>query len=169
VDMAAHNQTQITIEPGKQELTIVREFDAPRELVFEAHTDPELFAQWIGPREYATEIKTFEPRDGGSYRFISKDAEGNHYGFRGVYHEVTPPEKIIWTFEYEDLPENRHVSLEIADFEALPGGRTKLVSHSIYESVADRDGMVESGVEEGVNEGYERLDELLDKMKKMAA
>jgi uncharacterized protein YndB with AHSA1/START domain len=165
----SNNQTKITVEPGKQELTIVREFDAPRELVFQAHTDSELFAQWLGPRRYATEIKKFEPRDGGSYRFVSKDSEGNEFGFHGVYHEVSAPEKIIWTFEYEELPEKGHVSLETGTFEALPGERTRLVSHSVYLSVADRDGMVESGMEEGVNQGYERLDELLEKMKKKAA
>jgi uncharacterized protein YndB with AHSA1/START domain len=158
--------TKITAEPGKQELFITREFDAPRELVFKAFTDPKLYVQWIGPRRLTTTIETFEPRSGGSWRFIQKDAEGNEYAFHGVNHEVLPPERIIDTFEFEGLPEKGHVLLETARFEELPGNRTKLVSQSVFQSVADRDGMLQSGMEEGVNDSYDRLDELLKKMKK---
>ncbi len=160
-----HNKTVVMAEPGRQELFIVREFDAPRELLFKAHTDPNLFAQWIGPRRYTTKMETFEARAGGSWRMIQRDKDGSQYGFHGVYHEVTPLERIIWTFEFEGLPETGHVSLETVVFEELPGGRTKVTSQAVYRSVADRDGMVQSGMEEGVNEGYERLDELLQKMK----
>jgi uncharacterized protein YndB with AHSA1/START domain len=158
--------TKITAEPGKQELLITREFDAPRELVFKAFTDPKLYVQWIGPRRLTTTIETFEPRSGGSWRFIQKDAEGNEYAFHGVNHEVLPPERIIDTFEFEGLPEKGHVLLETARFEELPGNRTKLVSQSVFQSVADRDGMLQSGMEEGVNDSYDRLDALLKKMKK---
>jgi uncharacterized protein YndB with AHSA1/START domain len=82
-----------------------------------------------------------------------------------VYHEVTAPERIIDTFEFEGLPEKGHVILETARFETLPGNRTKLVSQAVFQSVADRDGMLQSGMEEGVNDSYDRLDELLEKMK----
>ena len=81
-------------------------------------------------------------------------------------HEVLPPERIIDTFEFEGLPETGHVILETAKFEALPGNRTKLTSQSVFQSVEDRDRMMQSGMEEGVNESYERLDELLEKMQK---
>ena len=162
-----HNKTSITAEPGKQELFIVREFEAPREHLFKAHTDPELFAQWIGPGRFTTTLETFEPRPGGSWRMIQRDEDGSEFAFHGVYHEVWQPERIIWTFEFEGLPETGHVSLETVVFEELPGQRTKLTAQSVYRSVADRDGMVQSGMEEGVNEGYERLDELLEKMKPM--
>lgn len=157
------NQTTITAEPGKQELFITREFDASRELVFRAHTDPDLYVQWLGPREITMTLETFEPRDGGSYRYIHRDAEGNEYGFHGVNHEVLAPERIISTFEFEGLPEKGHVILGTLKFEALPGNRTKLVSQSVFQSVAARDGMLRSGMERGVNQGYERLDELLAK------
>jgi uncharacterized protein YndB with AHSA1/START domain len=162
----AKNKTTITAEPGKQELFITREFDAPRELVFEAFTDPELYVQWLGPRGYMTTLEKFEPRSGGSWRFIQKDEGGNEYAFHGVNHEVLPPERIIDTFEFEGLPEKGHVLLETARFEELPGNRTKLVSQSVFQSVADRDGMLQSGMEEGVNDSYDSLDELLKKMKK---
>ena len=159
------NKTTITAEPGKQELFIVREFDAPRELVFKAHTDPELYVQWLGPHDLTMKIETFEPRDGGSYRYVHK-RDGHEYAFHGVNHEVLAPERIIGTFEFEGLPEKGHVLLVTARFDALPGDRTRLTSQSVFQSAADRDGMLQSGMEGGVNDGYERLDEILEKLKK---
>lgn len=164
--MAKNNKTTIIAEPGKQEIIITREFDAPRELVFKAFTDPKLYIQWLGPRRLTMILETFEPRNGGSWRYIHKDQEGNEYAFHGVYHEVTPPERIIDTFEFEGLPEKGHVALETARFEELPGNRTELTSQSVFQSVADRDGMLQSGMEEGVNDSYDRLNELLEKMQK---
>ena len=158
------NKTVITAEPGKQELFITREFDAPRELVFKAHTDQELYVQWLGPRDLTTTFETFEPVSGGRYRFIQKDKDGNEYAFHGVNHEVTAPERIIGTFEFEGLTERGHVLLETTTLEALPNGRTRLTAQSVFQSVSDRDGMMQAGMERGVNEGYERLDELLEKM-----
>ena len=155
------NETKITAEKGKQEIIIVREFDAPRELVFKAHIDPELYAQWIGPRELSTTIDKFDSVNGGSYRFIQKDKKNNTYAFHGVNHEVFAPERIICTFEYEGLPEKGHVFLNTVKFEELPNGRTRLVSQSVCQSVEDRDGMIKSGMEMGIKEGYERLDDLL--------
>ena len=162
---AKKNQTIITAEPGRQELFITREFDAPRELVFKAYTDPELFVQWLGPRELTMILETFEPISGGRWRYIHKDQAGNEYGFHGVFHEIAPPERAIQTFEFEGLPEKGHVEFDTARFEELPGGRTKLVIQAVYQSVADRDGMIQSGMERGVNDGYDRLDDLLSKMK----
>ena len=158
------NKTTITVEPGKQELFITREFDAPRELVYKAHTDPQLFAQWIGPRDLRMTLETFEPASGGKWRFIQKDQDGNEFGFHGVFHEVSL-ERIIQTFEFEGLPDSGHVVLEALTFEPLPNGRTRLTTQSIYRSVADRDGMVQAGMEYGINEGYEQLDEILETMK----
>lgn len=157
------NKTKITAEPGKQELFITREFDAPRERVFKAFTDPKLYAQWLGPKGFTMKVEKFEPKSGGSYRFIHKDKDGNEFPFHGVIHEVSPPEKIIQTFEFEGWPEKGRVSLETAKFEALPGNRTRVSSQSVFQSVADRDNMMQSDMETGVNEGYERLDELLEK------
>jgi uncharacterized protein YndB with AHSA1/START domain len=162
--MAHTNQTTITAEPGKQEMLITREFDAPRELVFQAFTDPELYVQWLGPRRLTTFLETFEPRSGGRWRYIQKDPSGNEFAFRGVYHEVLAPERIIDTFEFEGLPEAGHVCLETLTLEELPEGRTRLAAQSVFQSVADRDGALQSGMEGGVNESYERLDELLGTM-----
>ncbi len=157
--------TNIIAEPGKQEIVITREFNAPRELVFKAFTDPKLYKQWLGPRRLKMTLEKFEPRSGGSWRYIHEDKEGNKYAFHGVFHEVSPS-LMIDTFEFEGLPEKGHVSLETARLEEISGGKTRLTIQSVFQSVADRDGMLQSGMEEGVNDSYERLDELLEKMKK---
>jgi uncharacterized protein YndB with AHSA1/START domain len=155
------NETKIIAEPGKQDITIIREFEAPRELVFRAYTEPELYVRWLGPRGYEIELEKFEPWSGGSWRYLNRDEHGNVYAFHGVNHEVTAPERIIGTFEFEGLPDRGHVILETAVFAALPGGRTRMTGHSVFRSVADRDGMLQSGMERGVVDSYERLDELL--------
>ena len=160
------NKTTITAEPGRQELFITREFDAPRELVFRAYTEPEIYAQWLGPNGLTTTFEVFEPVSGGKYRFIQKDQDGNEFSFHGVTHEVLAPERIIGTFEFDGLPETGHVVLETTRFEAIAGDRTRIMSQSVFQSVADRDGMVQSGMEHGVVEGYERLDEILETLKK---
>ena len=160
------NITKITAEPGKQEIIITREFDASRELVFKAFTDPKLYIKWLGPRELVMTLEKFKPKNGGMWRYIHTDQEGNEFAFHGVNHEVSAPERIIGTFEFEGLPEKGHVILQTVRFESLPGGRTKLTSQSVFQSVADRDGMLQSGMERGVIDSYDRLDELLAKMKK---
>jgi uncharacterized protein YndB with AHSA1/START domain len=160
------NKTIVTAEPDKQELFITREFDAPRELVFKAHTDPDLYVQWVGPNDLTMTIDELDARNGGSYRFVH-ERDGQKYAFHGVYHEALAPERIIGTFEFDGLPETGHVILGTTKFEELPGNRTRLVHQSVFQSVADRDGMVQSGMERGVTEGYEKLDDIL--AKKLAA
>lgn len=157
--------TEIIALPDKQELFIIREFDAPRELVFKAHTDPILYAQWLGPHGYTMVIDKFEPINGGSYRYIHKDKKGHQFSFHGVFHEVLAPELMIGTFEFEGLSEAGHVEFDTAKFEELPNNRTRLTTQAIYQSVADRNNMISSGMEKGIIEGYERLDLLLDEIK----
>jgi len=163
--MSSKNKTTITAEPGKQELFITREFDAPRELVFKAHTDPKLYVQWLGPRGYEMNLETFEPVSGGRYRYIHKDKDGNEFGFHGTFHEISL-ERMIQTFEFEGFP--GHVSLDSMTLEELPGDRTKITVQSVFQSVSDRDGIIQSGMERGVTEGYERLDEIFEKLRKGA-
>lgn len=154
------NNTSITAEPGRQELFITREFNAPRELVFKAFTDPELVVQWMGPRELTMTIEKWDARSGGEWKYISTDPAGNKYGFHGCFHEIKAPERCIQTFEFDGLPESGHVILDTARFENLEGNRSRVVIHSVYQSVADRDGMLQSGMEGGMNTGFQRLDEL---------
>src|SRR5512136_924291 len=153
-------KTNVHVEPGKQEIIITRIFDAPRYLVFKIIVDPKLIVEWLGPREYKMILENFEPKNGGSWRYIHADKDGNKFGFHGVFHEIAPPERAIQTFEFEGLPEKGHVSLETARFEEVPGGKTKVIIQSVFQSVADRDGMIQSGMERGLNESHERLDEL---------
>jgi len=155
-------KTEYVIEPGKQEIKSSTILDAPRELVFKAYTDPNLLEQWWGPRRYKTKIETFEPRAGGSWRMLNIASDGTEYAFRGVTHDVVAPERICMTFEFEGVP--GHVSLETATFEPL-GNKTRVVTHTVFQSVMDRDGMVAAGMQEGADESMERLGELLEKMK----
>ncbi|MBS1635795.1 MAG: SRPBCC family protein [Bacteroidetes bacterium] len=161
----SNTKTQIIAEPGKQELFIIREFDASRELVYQAFSDAGLISQWMGPCDMTCRIEKHENRSHGSWRYIHTDPKGNEYAFNGVIHEVCPPERVIRTFEFEGLPEKGHVSLEFLTLEALPGDRTKIVIHVIYKTVMDRDGHVMSGMERGVQEGHQRLDDMLARLK----
>jgi uncharacterized protein YndB with AHSA1/START domain len=160
---AKSKKTKLIAEPGKQEIIVTRTFDAPRALVFKAYTDPKLIPQWWGPRRYTTKVEMMEVRPGGRWRFVQGDASGNEFGFHGVFHELSAPQRIVQTFEYEGTP--GHVLLETATFEEQDG-KTILTSQSVFQSVADRDGMLNSGMEGGEDESMERLDELLAKAEK---
>jgi uncharacterized protein YndB with AHSA1/START domain len=157
-------QTTITAPEGQPYLLLTREFNAPRELVFKAHVDPALYAQWLGPRNRKLTLEIFEPRDGGRYLMSTPLDDGQKINFFGVYHEVTAPERIINSWEFDGLPERGHVEFTTTTFEDLPGGRSRLTSRSVYFSLDDRDAAMASGMETGVNEGYEQLDELLETM-----
>lgn len=157
------NKTEIKAEPGNQELFIIREFEAPRELVFRCYTEPKLYEKWVGPKDMKMSVEKMDAVDGGSYRFVHERG-GHQYAFHGVYHEVLKPERIIGTFEFDGLPERGHVIMGTTKFEELPGGRSRIVHQSVFQSVQDRDGMIASGMERGVNDGYEKLDTLLEQM-----
>ena len=161
------SRTTYVIEPGKQEFSVTREFDAPRELVFKAFTDPDLLPRWWGPRDHTTKVDHMDMRHGGSWRYVSTDAQGNVYPFRGVCHELVAPERMVATFEFEPYP--GHVSMVTARFEALTGDRTRLVQHQVFQSVEDRDGMVGAGMQRGSDDSMDRLAEILEKMKAGAA
>ena len=163
--MKTKNETKIIAEPGKQDVYIIREFDAPRELVFKAHEDPELIKQWLGPKERVLKIDYYNSKSGGSYRYTIEDKSGKVIAaFNGAIHEVTAPERIIQTFEFEGLPERGHVTLDCMTFEKLTGNRTKVTTHSVCRTQGDRDAMMVSGMESGINEGYAKLDEILTRM-----
>jgi len=151
------NETEIIVDPDVPMVQIIREFDAPPDKVFRAHTDPELVRQWLGPRRHEMIIDHWDCRTGGSYRYVHA-SDGNEFGFHGCFHDVTP-NRIVQTFTFEGFPEQ--VALETLVLEDLGGGRTRLVAQSLVDSFEARDGFVASGMEGGVREGYERLDELL--------
>jgi len=155
------NQTSIEVDTAVPTVTITREFDAPVALVFRAYTEPDLFQQWIGPRNRTFELQEFDCRTGGSYRYVHT-SDGNEFGFHGSFHEVRPNELIVQTFTFEGFPDQ--VALEKLVLEDLGNGRTRLTATSLVDSFADRDAFVASGMETGVVEGYERLDEVLARL-----
>ena len=161
--MATKNLTNIAAAAGQQEVFITREFEAAREQVYEAFTRPELVQQWLGPRDLTMRIEVYDARDGGMYRYYCYRKPEFQYGFYGVFHECTAPVRIVQTFEFDGLPERGHVCLSTTTFAALDNNRTRVVIHDVYQSVADRDAAMQSGMERGVIEGNERLDELLEK------
>jgi uncharacterized protein YndB with AHSA1/START domain len=144
--------------PSDREIRLTREFDSPRELVFEAFSKPEHLANWYGPRDMTIPVLEVDFRPGGAWHMVHRDGAGQEYGFRGEYREIVRPEKIVWTFEYLGWP--GHVSVDSMQFEDL-GDRTRLVGTSVFDTVEDRDGMLQSGMERGAAESYDRLAEYL--------
>jgi uncharacterized protein YndB with AHSA1/START domain len=151
-------ETEIVVDTEVPLVRITRDFDAPPEKVFRAHTDPELVARWLGPRSLEMRIDHYDCRTGGSYRY--RHVRGaDEFGFHGSFHEVRPNELIVQTFTYEGEPDG--VALERVSFTDLGDGTTRLTATSLVDSFAARDAFIASGMEVGVREGYERLDEVL--------
>ncbi len=150
---------RLSAPSGVPQTVTTAEFQAPRLLVFRAFMEPDLLSRWLGPRRMTMTIDEFDPRDGGRYRYAHHDRQGNRYVFHGVFHGDPDLDGAVQTFEYEGAP--GHVSLDTMTFEER-GGRTLVRITSLYQSVEDRDAMLEAGMETGVREGMERLEELLD-------
>ncbi|HEY7835236.1 MAG TPA: SRPBCC family protein [Ktedonobacterales bacterium] len=155
-------KTEIIAEPGVPQVVITREFDAPPALVFRAYIEPDLLVQWLGPRDLTMTLDHLDPHDGGTWRYTHRDAQGNAFGFHGVFHGApSAAGGLVQTFEFEGAP--GHVSLETVTFEAR-GGKTLVRTNDVFQSVADRDALIESGMERGVLDSHERLDELLARL-----
>ncbi len=145
--------------PSDREIVGSRIMDAPPELVFKAYTDPELIPRWWGPRRYATTVDKMDVRPGGVWRFVHRAADGGEYAFNGVYREIVPPKRLVYTFNYEGAP--GHEAVETVTFEEAEGGKTRMTDHLLFETREERDGMLNSGMEEGAAETIDRLAELL--------
>jgi len=152
----ASNKAKITT-PADREIHIERIFDAPRDAVWRAFTEPDLLAQWWG-RGNKLVIEKFELERGGHWRFVEHSADGAH-GFEGRYREVTAPERVVQTFEWDGMP--GHVVVEHVTLEDLGDGRTRIVNVSLFHTTEERDGMLHSGMEQGLNESYAALDKVL--------
>ena len=151
-------ETEIVIEPGRQDIVFRRLFDAPREVVFRALTDPQLIPNWWGPRDYETVVDEMAPRAGGRWRFIHRGDQGE-FGFHGVYHDVVAPERVVQTTEFEGAPGS--VGLETVTLEG-EDGKTLMVAVALFPSVEARDMTVASGMEGGARETYDRLAEVIE-------
>jgi uncharacterized protein YndB with AHSA1/START domain len=160
--MTQSNASKLNITtPSDLEIQMTRTFNAPRELVFRAMTQADLIERWWGPRRYTTHVDKLDLRPGGGWRFLNRGDEGE-FAFRGEFREIVPPEKIVWTFEWEGML--GHISVETLVLEERDG-QTTVTATSLYDSKEDRDGMLNSGMEEGAVESYERLEELLATLK----
>jgi uncharacterized protein YndB with AHSA1/START domain len=146
-----------TTIPTDREIRTERVFDAPRERVWQAFTDPNLVAQWWG-RGNKLIIERMEVERGGHWRYVEHAPDGVH-GFEGRYREVTPPERLAQTFDWDGMP--GYVAVETVTFEDLGGGRTRLVNTSLFHTTEERDGMLNSGMEAGLDQSYAALDHLL--------
>jgi len=149
--------TNIEADPNIPIIRITRDFQATPEQLLRAHTDPELFAQWVGPSSMQTRIDHWDARTGGSFRFVSVRGD-EEYGFRGCFHEIRP-DRIVQTFTFEGDPDG--VALETLWFEDLGDGRTRLRTQSLVDSFEGRDAWLKSGMETGVEDGYTKLDRML--------
>jgi uncharacterized protein YndB with AHSA1/START domain len=155
--MSTITEAAIEADPTLPIIRITRDFAATPEQLLRAHTDPELYARWVGPNSLDTTIDYWDARNGGSFRFVSS-RDGEEYGFRGCFHEVGP-QRIVQTFTWEGMPEG--VALETLTFTDLGDGRTRLQAQSLVDSIEGRDAWLSSGMEVGVNEGYAKLDRML--------
>ncbi len=162
---ASGNKLTVTT-PTEKGIRMTRVFDAPRELVFEAMSSCEHMSNWWGPRKYVVASCEMDFRPGGTWRIVHRAEGEEDQGFRGEFREIVPPERITWTFEWEGMP--GHISVETMTLEE-EDGKTRVTADSTFDTVEDRDGMIESGMESGAAESYERLDEYLEKLKEQAA
>jgi len=143
--------------PKDREIRIERIFNASRDRVWKAMTDPELVAEWWG-RGNKLVIEKLEVKRGGHCRFVEHSAEGVH-GFEGRFREVTPPERVVQTFEWDGMP--GYVIVNTMTLEDLGDDRTRMVTTSLFHTTAERDGFLQSGMEGGMNQSYEALDRVL--------
>ena len=154
-----NREAAITIDDKTPSIKIVREFDAPAKAVFRAHTEPDLFVQWVGPDSLDTSrVDRWDCRTGGEWRYVSIRNDEEHW-FRGCFHEVRPDALIVQTFTYEPMADS--VSLGRLVFQDLLHSRCRLTATSLVDSFEARDAFVASGMDVGVQEGYRKLDGLL--------
>ena len=153
------NALQLSVPDGVPFIDYSREMDFPVADVFNAHRDPDLISQWLGPRGMKMDMDHYDFVTGGTYRYTHTGPDGVPYDFSGIFHTVRENEFAIQTFEFSGYPDV--VSIESLTFEDLGNGRTRLTSHGVYPTMEARDGMASSGMEDGLGQGYERLEELL--------
>jgi uncharacterized protein YndB with AHSA1/START domain len=149
----------ILTTPRDREIRIERVFGAPRDLVWKAFTEPELIAQWWG-RGNKLVVERMEVERGGHWRFVEHAADGVN-GFEGRFREVMRPERLVWTFEWDEMP--GYVAIDTMEFADLGDGRTKVVTTSLFHTAEERDGMLNSGMQKGLDQSYAALDRLLAK------
>ena len=143
--------------PSDREIVLTRVFDAPRHLVFQAMTTPELLKRWFGPRGWSLAVCEVDLRVGGGFRFVLQGPDGMQMGMRGIYREIDAPDRTVHAEMFDDYPGESIVTTVLAE----EGGRTMLTATIAYASKEVRDAVIQSGMEHGAAETYDRLAELL--------
>src|SRR5437867_2165125 len=143
--------------PTDREIVLTRVFDAPRHLVFDAFTNPELLKRWFGPRGWSLEVCEVDLKVGGGFRFVLRGPDGRNIGMRGVYREIVPPERSVHMESFDDYPGESQVTAVFAE----QGGKGTLTATVLYPSQEVRDAVIKSGMEHGAAESYDKLAELL--------
>jgi uncharacterized protein YndB with AHSA1/START domain len=149
--------------PSDREIVLTRVFDAPRGLVFDAFSKPELLKRWFGPRGWSLEVCEVDLRVGGGFRFVLRGPDGKKMGMRGVYREIAPPERSVHMESFDDYPGESQVTAVFVE----QGGKTTLTATVLYPSQEIRDAVIKSGMEHGAAESYDKLAELLESARLM--
>jgi uncharacterized protein YndB with AHSA1/START domain len=153
----SYAEAAIEADPTIPAIHIWRDFAGTAEQLFRAHTDPTLYARWIGPEGRRPTIEHWDATNGGSWRYSLVEG-GDTQTFRGSFHTVRP-DRLVQTFTWEGMPDS--VALQTMTFEDLGDGRTRLHGLSLCDSFEDRDAWLRSGMEVGVHDGYAALDRML--------
>ena len=143
--------------PSDREVRLTRVFDAPRQMVWDAFTKPELMKRWFGPRGWSLAECTIDLRVGGGWRFILQGPEGQKMGMRGVYREIEAPERSVHIETFDDYPGESVVTAVFTE----KGGKTTMEATVLYASKEVRDTVIQSGMEHGAAESYDKLAEVL--------
>lgn len=151
--------TDFTVDKDNLEVRTSRDFNASRQRLWHAVTDPEQIPKWWGPAQYETRVDKHDFRVGGEWRFVQTGKDGEEFGFNGVFKEIVEHEKVSDTFEFEPMP--GHVLIETMTLEELEPGKTRMTAVAKYANLEDLEGMVQSGMEGGQRESYDRLAELV--------
>lgn len=159
--MDTNKQMQMTIDRDALTIIVTRAFDAPRERVWRALTEPALLARWWGggAGSQSTHVDRHELRPGGVWRIVERNNDGSEDAFRGEFREIVPPQRIVQTFEYE--PWAGHILVETMTLSEQDGG-TLLTVVEQFSNLEDLEGMVQTGMESGAAKSYRQLEELLD-------
>jgi uncharacterized protein YndB with AHSA1/START domain len=143
--------------PTDREVVMTRVFDAPRHLVFDAFSKPELLRRWFGPRGWSLVVCEVDLRVGGGFRFVLRGPDGREMGMRGVYREIVPPERSVHMESFDDYPGESQVTAVFVE----QNGKTTFTATVLYPSQQVRDAVIQSGMEHGAAESYDRLAGLL--------
>jgi uncharacterized protein YndB with AHSA1/START domain len=143
--------------PTDREIVLTRVFDAPRRMVFDAFSKPELLKRWFGPRGWSLEVCEVDFKVGGGFRFVLRGPDGKAMGMRGVYREIVPPERSIHMESFDDYPGESQVTAVFVE----EGGKTTMTATVLYPSKEVRDIVLQTGMEHGAAESYDKLAELL--------